>query len=70
MHLCPENWKAIGRAVVYYARASHAFSAGIEWRHCTMGYRDRHFVYVKIFTFHSGLFLHRILNPHFTELFI
>ena len=34
MHLCPENWKAIGRAVVYYAWAAHAFSTGIKCRHC------------------------------------
>ena len=27
---CPENWIAIGRAVVYYARTAHAFSAGIK----------------------------------------
>ena len=26
---------AIGRAVVYYARAAHIFSAGIKCRHCT-----------------------------------
>ena len=26
---------AIGRAVVYYARAAHAFSAGIKCRHCS-----------------------------------
>ena len=25
---------AIGRAVVYFARASHAFGAGIKYRHC------------------------------------
>ena len=25
---------AIGRAVVYYARAAHAFSAGIKCQHC------------------------------------
>ena len=27
MHLCPENWVAIGRAVAYYAQVAHAFSA-------------------------------------------
>ena len=26
---------AIGRAVVYFAQAAHAFSAGINSRHCT-----------------------------------
>ena len=35
MHPCPGDWVAIGRAVVYYARAAQAFSAGIKWRHCT-----------------------------------
>ena len=33
-HPCPENWVAIGRVVVYYARAAHAFSAGIISRYC------------------------------------
>ena len=32
LHPCPENWVAIGLAVVYYA---HLFSAGIKCRHCT-----------------------------------
>ena len=27
MHPCPGNWVEIGRAVVYYAWAAHAFSA-------------------------------------------
>ena len=27
------KWLAIGDAVVYYARAAHGFSAGIECRH-------------------------------------
>ena len=35
MHPCPENCVAIGRAVVYYALAAHAFSAGIKCRHCS-----------------------------------
>ena len=30
MHPCPGNLVAIGHAVVYYARAAHAFSAGIK----------------------------------------
>ena len=30
MHPCPGNWVAIGREVVYYARAANAFSAGQE----------------------------------------
>ena len=40
MHPCLGNWVAIGRVVVYYARATHAFSAGIKCRHsrcCFMG---------------------------------
>ena len=28
------SWVTIGRAVVYHARAAHAFSAGIKCRHC------------------------------------
>ena len=35
MHPCPGNWVAIGCAGVYYARASHAFSAGIKCQHCS-----------------------------------
>ena len=34
MHQGPGNWVAIGHAVVYYARAAHAFSAGIKCRQC------------------------------------
>ena len=34
IHPWPRNWVTIGRAVVYYARAPHAFSAGIKCRHC------------------------------------
>ena len=34
MHSCPGIRLAIGRAVVYHARAAHAFSAGIRCRHC------------------------------------
>ena len=33
MHPCPGNWVAIGRTVVYNARADQAFSAGIKCRH-------------------------------------
>ena len=36
MHLCPGNVVAIGRAVIYNARAAHTFSAGIKCRHCTL----------------------------------
>ena len=36
IHPCIVNWVAIGRAVVYYARATHTFSAGIKCRHCTI----------------------------------
>ena len=38
-HPCTENWVTIWRAVVYHARAAHAFSAGTECRHCST--RDR-----------------------------
>ena len=30
------NWVAIRRAVVNYARAANAFSAGIKCRYCSM----------------------------------
>ena len=33
-HPCPGNWEAIGRAVVYNARAAHPFTAGIKCQHC------------------------------------
>ena len=36
MHPYSGNWVAIGRAVAYYAQASHAFSAGFKCRHCRM----------------------------------
>ena len=35
IHPCPENWVAMGHAVVYFAQAAHAFSAGIKCWHCT-----------------------------------
>ena len=35
MHSYPRNLVIIGRAVVYYARSAHAFSAGIKCQHCT-----------------------------------
>ena len=34
MYPYPGNQMAIRRAVVYFARAAHAFSAGIKCRHC------------------------------------
>ena len=34
MHQCPGNLVAIGHAVVNYARAAHAFSAGIKCPYC------------------------------------
>ena len=34
MHLCQGNWVTIGRAVVYYAWAAHAFSTGVKCWHC------------------------------------
>ena len=37
MHPCQENVVATGRAVVCYARAVQAFSAGIKWWHCLCG---------------------------------
>ena len=44
MHSYPRNLVIIRRAVVYYARSAHAFSAGIKCQHCTrtfgtVGYR-------------------------------
>ena len=36
MHPYPGIWMAIGRTVVYKARAAHAFSAGNKCRHCTL----------------------------------
>ena len=30
MHLCPENWVALGRPVVHYARDAHTLSAEIK----------------------------------------
>ena len=36
MHPYPGNWVAIALAVVYYAWAAHAFSAGIKCRHCSL----------------------------------
>ena len=34
MHPYPGNCVAIGHVVVFYARAAHAFSAGIKYWHC------------------------------------
>ena len=36
MHPCPGNWVAIGRAVVYYARAAQAFDARIKCQPCIL----------------------------------
>ena len=33
IHPCIGHWVAIGRGVVYYGRAAHAFNAGIKCRH-------------------------------------
>ena len=33
MQLCQGNWVAVGRVVVYYARAALAFHAGIKCQH-------------------------------------
>ena len=38
MHPCPGNWAAIRHAVVYYAKAAHAFSAAIKCRHCMLSF--------------------------------
>ena len=35
MYPCPGNWIAIGRAVVYCARAAQAFRVAIKCRHWT-----------------------------------
>ena len=43
MHSCLGNCVAIGRAVVYYARAAHAFSAGIKCRHCKCSHTWQHY---------------------------
>ena len=40
MHPCQGNWVAIGRAVVYQARAGHKFSAGIKCQ-ITIGQRGQ-----------------------------
>ena len=34
LHPCPGKLVALGRAVVFCARAAQAFSAGIKCRHC------------------------------------
>ena len=34
VHPCAGNWVAIERLVGHYARAAHAFGAGIKCRHC------------------------------------
>ena len=34
MNQCPGKWVEIGHAVVCFARAAHAFSAGIKCPHC------------------------------------
>ena len=39
-HPYPREWFADGRAVVYYARVAHAFSAGIKCRHCMLASRE------------------------------
>ena len=36
MHPCRGDWVIIGRVVGHYARAAHAFSAGIKCRHCIL----------------------------------
>ena len=40
MHTWPGTWVAIGRAVVYSARAVHTFSAGITRQHCSLTSMD------------------------------
>ena len=49
MYPCPRNGVAIGHAVVYYAWAAHAFSAGIKyWHYVALNttYYDNYFVSV------------------------
>ena len=41
VHPCPENSVAIGRAVMYYALAAHAFSVGIKCWHCKYNTKKR-----------------------------
>ena len=54
--LRPGNWMAIGRAVVYYARATHVFSAGIKCQSCVTFYYffpdffPYHFILTKLAT--------------------
>ena len=40
MHPCPGNRLTIGRAVVYYAKAAHTFSAEIKCQHCIISSVD------------------------------
>ena len=40
LHLSSGNWVAIGCAVMYYARAAEALSAGIKCQHCIL--RSKH----------------------------
>ena len=49
MHPCPGNRVAIGRAVLYYARTAHAYSAGIKCRHCMSSYKPLHYVLMLLF---------------------
>ena len=44
MHQCRVHWVAIGYAVVYYARAAHAFSAGIKCPYCISVVTEDHSV--------------------------
>ena len=52
MHPCLGNCVAIGRAVVHYDRAAHAFSAGIKCRHCMYAAYSQEYVLFKC----AGLF--------------
>ena len=52
MHPCPGNQVAIGSAVAHYARAAHAFSAGIKCRHCIAPSMDQ------------SIYTHMILSIH------
>ena len=66
MHLWPANWVAIGRAVVYYARASQEFSLGMKCWHCTserlqlmiIQWKFQFRCYCSMFLFFFILFLH------------
>ena len=52
MHPCPGKCIATGRAVIYYARAAHAFSAGIKCRRCIL-ITDQYTSHAMTFSMHG-----------------